>query len=94
MKTNAYIRDWQENRAEEIKELTGKGIIPVEHDMDNAPDEVNDEQMANYRPWLMGQAAAALDTIKPAKEIVDELVNDAVVALKKGHASLVTKSKL
>jgi len=28
-----YIMNWEENRSEEIKQLTAKGIIPVEQDM-------------------------------------------------------------
>lgn len=34
VRTNKYIRDWEENRAAEIKDLTSKGIIPVEHDLE------------------------------------------------------------
>lgn len=34
VRTNAYIKNWEENRAAEIKELTSQGVIPVEHDFE------------------------------------------------------------
>lgn len=88
MKNNNYIRNWEETRQQEIQELTSKGVIPVEHDMENLPDDVDDELIDQVRPWLMGKAAAVVDKKMPAKDIVDELVNDAVAALKKGNVML------
>ncbi|GBF66023.1 nitronate monooxygenase [Trichophyton mentagrophytes] len=92
VRNNAYITNWEENRAEEIKELTSKGIIPVEHDFEHMED-IDDETIDNARPHLMGKAAAVVNEKKPAKDIVDELVNDAVSWLKKGNGYL-TKPKL
>lgn len=34
VRNNPYIKNWEENRAQEIKELTSKGVIPVEHDFE------------------------------------------------------------
>lgn len=34
VRNNPYIQNWEENRAQEIKELTSKGVIPVEHDFE------------------------------------------------------------
>lgn len=34
-----YVADWEENRREEIKELTSKGIIPNEHEMEKHPEK-------------------------------------------------------
>ncbi|MCJ1345847.1 hypothetical protein MMC31_004056, partial [Peltigera leucophlebia] len=31
---NPYIKNWEENRAQEIKDLTSRGIVPVEHDIE------------------------------------------------------------
>jgi NAD(P)H-dependent flavin oxidoreductase YrpB (nitropropane dioxygenase family) len=31
---NDYVVDWEENRREEIKDLTSQGILPALHDMD------------------------------------------------------------
>ncbi|KAG5301816.1 2-nitropropane dioxygenase [Histoplasma ohiense] len=85
VRNNAYIRNWEENRAEEIKELTSKGIIPVEHDFENLPDDTDDDMIENARPFLMGKVAAVVNEKKPAKAIVDELVGDAVKWLQKGN---------
>jgi len=84
VRNNAYISNWEENRAAEIKELTGKGIIPVEHDFEALGDDIDDETMDNARPWLMGKAAAVVNEKKSAKALVDELVTDAVTWIEKG----------
>ena len=88
MRKNEYILNWENNRAEEIKQLTSKGIIPVEHDMENIPDDVDDEYLENARPYLMGKVAAVVNEKKSAKAIVDELVDDAAVLLSKGNKML------
>lgn len=80
--------NWEENRAEEIKELTAKGVIPVEHDFENLSDDVDDDTLDNARPYLMGKVAAVVNEKKSAKAIVDELVNDAAALLKKGNQML------
>ncbi len=94
---NPYIKNWEENRAADIKELTSKGTVPVEHDMDNNED-IDDETMDMARPFLMGKAAAVVNEKKPAKVIVDEMVSDAVDWLGKGGSMVVGgqvgKSKL
>lgn len=88
MRKNEYILNWENNRAEEIKQLTSKGVIPVEHDMENIPDDVDDEYLENARPYLMGKVAAVVNEKKTAKGIVDELVDDAAVLLSKGNKLL------
>lgn len=88
VRKNEYILNWENNRAEEIKQLTSKGIIPVEHDMENIPDDVDDEYLENARPYLMGKVAAVVNEKKSAKAIVDELVDDAAVLLSKGNKML------
>lgn len=79
MKTNDYIRGWHA-RMDKIQELTSKGIVPLEHDM----DEGNDVDP----PHLMGQVAGAIEKIQPAGEIVDEMVAEAVQMLKIGTSYL------
>ncbi|BCS18292.1 nitronate monooxygenase [Aspergillus puulaauensis] len=88
VRKNEYILNWENNRAEEIKQLTSKGVIPVEHDMENIPDDVDDEYLENARPYLMGKVAAVVNEKKSAKAIVDELVDDAAVLLAKGNKLL------
>jgi NAD(P)H-dependent flavin oxidoreductase YrpB (nitropropane dioxygenase family) len=85
VRNNSYIQNWEENRAAEIKELTGKGVIPVEHDFETLGDDIDDETMDNARPFLMGKAAAVVNEKKSAKALVDELVTDAVAWIHKGE---------
>ena len=94
VRTNPYIENWEENRQQEIKELTSKGIIPVEYDLEKLGDDLDDDTMDNARPFLMGKAAAVVDEKKTAKEIVDEFVNDAVKWLQSSNALIVSKAKL
>lgn len=79
-----YIADWEENRQGEIKELTGKGIVPVEHEIEKKGREIMKE-----RPWLMGSVSSVINDVKPAKEIVDEMIQGAVEHLQRA-ASLVS----
>ena len=82
---NSYIKNWEENRQQEIKDLTSKGVIPVEHDMENLSDDLDDDTMDNARPFLMGKAAAVVNEKKSAKAIIDEMVTDGVKWLNRGH---------
>ena len=52
--------------------------------------------MDNARPFLMGKAAAVVNEKKSAKEIVDEMVGDAVHWLHRGDGLIVKggRSKL
>ncbi|KAF9734549.1 hypothetical protein PMIN02_010157 [Paraphaeosphaeria minitans] len=94
VRTNAYIQNWEENRSAEIKELTAKGIIPVEHDFEKLGDDLDDDAMDNARPFLMGKVAAVVNEKKSAREIVDEFVNDAVKWLAQANSLVVSKAKL
>merc|ERR1712072_1000558 len=94
VRSNDYIRNWEENRQAEIKTLTNKGVIPVEHDFEEKGDDLTDEDMENARPFLMGKAAAVVNERKSAREIVDEFVNDAVKCLQTGNSLIVSQSRL
>ena len=79
MKTNEWIRRWHE-RPQEIKALCDKGVVPLEHDL----DEGNEIDL----PHLMGQVAGLIDKVQPAGEIVDEMVQEAKEMLELGSAYL------
>jgi hypothetical protein len=76
----------------EIKELTSKGILPVEHDFETKPNM--DALIDEAHPFLMGKVSAVVNELKPAKAIVDEIVDEAVKRLNAGTALLTTKSKI
>jgi hypothetical protein len=76
----------------EIKELTSKGILPVEHDFETKPNM--DDLVDQTHPFLMGKVSAVVNELKPAKAIVDEIVEGAVKQLNAGNALLTVKSKI
>ena len=94
VRNNPYIDNWETNRAAEIKELTSKGSIPVEHDLERMGDDVDDDTMDNARPFLMGKASAVVNERLSAKQIVDDMVQGAVDEIRKSSSAVVSKSKL
>ncbi|CAD0114089.1 unnamed protein product [Aureobasidium uvarum] len=94
VRKNPYIEKWENERQAEIKKLTSEGVIPVEHDLESLGDDLDDDTMDNARPFLMGKAAAVVNERQSAKQIVDEMVSDAVSCIGKGNSSVVSKSKL
>ncbi|KAK4694529.1 nitronate monooxygenase, partial [Lecanoromycetidae sp. Uapishka_2] len=69
VKRNQYIADW-EGRQGEVKDLTERGVVPMEQD-------IEDDKDVDF-PFLMGVVAAPISSIKPAQEIVEDMVRDAV----------------
>ncbi|KAH6687704.1 2-nitropropane dioxygenase [Plectosphaerella plurivora] len=100
VRNNPYINSWETERQQEMKELAAKGTIPYEADLEklmaeqDAKEErgeaVSDDDAADaidqFRPFLMGKAAAVVNEQKSAKAVVDEFVNDAVAWINKGKA--------
>jgi NAD(P)H-dependent flavin oxidoreductase YrpB (nitropropane dioxygenase family) len=99
VRKNPYIENWENERRDELKELTAKGILPYEADLEKvangtsegtglpsegASDEDVDDLMDQFRPLLMGKCAALVNEQKSAKAIVDEFITDASAALKSG----------
>jgi hypothetical protein len=74
------VRDWHENRQDELKKLLERGEVPL--------DGTNDaEKMA---PYLMGQVAAAIKDVVPAKQIVEDMVTEAIEQLSQSASYLST----
>lgn len=46
----------EENRQQEIKELTSKGVLPIEMEIQKDPSK-----SMQVRPWLMGKVASRID---------------------------------
>ena len=86
VRRNGYIEDW-EGRGEKVRELVEKGVVPMEHDMDEGRD-------VDF-PYLMGVVAASITDIKAAKDIIDGMIREAVECLRVGGGYVVGKqSKL
>ncbi|KAI1434550.1 2-nitropropane dioxygenase [Xylaria sp. CBS 124048] len=101
VRTNPYIENWENERQAEIKELTSKGKLPYEADLekvasgntagsglpstDGLSEDEIDDMMDQFRPHLMGKCAALVNEQKSAKAVVDEFITDAAAALKAGN---------
>ncbi|PIL23863.1 hypothetical protein GSI_13614 [Ganoderma sinense ZZ0214-1] len=83
-----YVASW-DNKQQEIAELTYQGKIPHEVELEKHP-----EKSMEGRMWLMGKVAGSINDIKPAREIVDELVTTAAKSLQGASALVVSKAKL
>ena len=84
-----YILQWEEDKLLENKQLISQGIIPIFK-------EFNDDNPlpADMRPFLMGQCAAAIDSIQPAAEIIDEMMSAAVATLSRSYSLITFSAKL
>ncbi|ETI26704.1 hypothetical protein G647_10364 [Cladophialophora carrionii CBS 160.54] len=76
VRLNEYIAKW-EAQPEKIKELTDKGVVPMAHDLEHQESEVD-------MPFLMGQVSGIIKDIKPARDIVHDMVTQAVDMLRLG----------
>ncbi|KAI0471690.1 2-nitropropane dioxygenase [Xylariaceae sp. FL0804] len=79
MRTNAWVAGWHA-QPERVKELCNQGIVPIEWDLEQGHDV--------DPPHLMGQVAGAITSVQPAREIVDDMVREAVEMLRRGAAYL------
>lgn len=86
LKRTPYIDDW-EARPNEIRDLTSRGVIPWKQDIDHN-DEQGTKEEASREKFLMGKCASVIENVLPAKEIVDQFVDQAVGALSQARASL------
>lgn len=85
VRMNDYIQRW-ENKPEEIKKLTDAGVVPMMKDME-------DEKDVDI-PFLMGQVAGVIKQVQPAKQIVDEMVTEAIKQLRLGQTYIGKDSRL
>lgn len=92
-----YIRSWEEQRPAKIKELTSQGIVPVEWDLEQ-PCENDDEEDKKIQGvlshWFAGKVSPLVNEIKPAKDIIDEIIKSAAESLQSGNGLLVSAPKL
>ena len=74
VRMNDYIKSWEVERPEEVKKLCESGVVPLQKDM-------NEEKDVDI-PFLMGQVAGVIDKIQPAKEIMEEMVQECIDILR------------
>ena len=80
--------NWEEERGEEMRSALKKGKLP--YTVDEERGGWTPEQRASATPWLMGQVAGAVRDIKPAAEIINEMVAGAVAIVRR-NAALVSR---
>lgn len=78
---NDYVKEW-ETKPGEISRLTSQGVVPIMHDIENDRDV--------DMPFLMGDVSAAVKAIKPAGDIVREMVEQAVAVMRSNNSCIVT----
>ena len=69
VRRNEYVDGW-ERREKEMKDDCARGVVPMEKDWEEGR-EVD-------LPFLMGQVSAVVKDVKPAGEIVETMVREAV----------------
>jgi len=84
-----YVDDWEQNRKDEIVQLTNKGIVPHVRELEQHP-----EKSLAGRAWLMGRVASEIHEVLPAKVIIDTMVAEAAQALQRGSRMTGQRSKL
>jgi len=84
-----YVENWNNNRQAEIKELTSKGVLPVDEDLKAHP-----EKSLEARTFLIGRVSALINDVPPAKAIVDSMVNDAAKILQENARKVKVSAKL
>merc|ERR1712226_124149 len=85
----AYVDGW-EKRQDEIKALCAQGILPHYKEEEERAKEGKDLPPSQTQMMLMGQCAGVINDIKPADEIVGEMITQAVATLQKS-AGLISK---
>jgi len=74
----------KEEEAEKAKKAGGNEAGYGQKSEIQTTDKFSDME-DHIRPWLMGKVAGAVFDVKPAKEIIDEMVTEAVDLLRQGN---------
>lgn len=85
-----YVKKWEEERHDEIRQLCAAGKVPMEHEMKEKQAKGEQFSLATAFPMLMGQAAGPVTEITPAGTIVQEMVASAAAVMGQ-NAALISK---
>lgn len=81
VRRNGYVEGWErEERRGELRGLLTRGIRPMERDLEG------EEDVDVEFPFLMGEVAALIRDIKPAREIVEDMIMEAGRCLMVGES--------
>ncbi|CAK0906718.1 unnamed protein product [Prorocentrum cordatum] len=82
-----YVKDF-ETRPDEIKAYCDKGILPIRGDYKKHMEAGKPFSKAETVALLMGQVAGAVNDTPPAKQIVEQMVSQAIDVLRKNAAHI------
>ncbi|KAJ9453035.1 putative nitronate monooxygenase [Diplonema papillatum] len=85
-----YVMSWEDGKTQQIKELTSKGVIPIQWDIEQTEKAGGQWSVAKVFPFLVGQGSGGITDIKPALVIVNELVTEAATILTE-RSTLISK---
>jgi len=99
---NKYAVDWEDNRQAEMKELLAQGIIPYTNDFNPSTGKRKErsgqyassyapDEEVNITPYLSGQVAGCVNDISPAKQIIDDMMRDAIKIIQTNSRKIVSK---
>ncbi|KAG9010700.1 hypothetical protein FRB90_007691 [Tulasnella sp. 427] len=83
-----YVLEWEEKRQDEMKDLLSQGVIPAEKDIEEHP-----ERSLESRRWLLGKVAGLIHEVRPARDIVEDMIKEAAERLSSAQIH-VTQSRL
>jgi len=93
---NKYVMDWATRRKEEMERLLEDGVIPYKHDFDEKKGTLKNKEllkiltkMEDFVPHLSGAVCGAIDAVLPAKQIVDEMMSEAIEVMRRGNSLIV-----
>jgi len=88
---NDYTMNWAGPREQEMKQLLAAGELPYSVDAAKWEAEEKDMDPAELlaiMPMLVGQVAGAIDEVKSAKDIMDEMVSGAIQIMRR-HITMI-----
>eukprot|EP01083_Nonionella_stella_P012222 34679_1 len=99
---NKYVMEWEKHRQAEMKELLAQGVIPYTSDFNLSTGkrkERSGQYAASYAPesgedimpHLAGQVVGCIHDIKPAKDIVEEMMALAIKTIQQNSRKIVSK---
>jgi NAD(P)H-dependent flavin oxidoreductase YrpB (nitropropane dioxygenase family) len=83
-----YVNKWETERKEEITKLCEGGEIPFYHDLKEAEANKTEFSLAKNLPLLFGQGCGSIKEIKSAKDIVDDMMKEAIAVMRSNAAQI------
>eukprot|EP01062_Namystynia_karyoxenos_P079852 TRINITY_DN84_c0_g1_i1.p2 TRINITY_DN84_c0_g1~~TRINITY_DN84_c0_g1_i1.p2 ORF type:complete len:388 (+),score=138.92 TRINITY_DN84_c0_g1_i1:104-1165(+) len=83
-----YVKMWEGPRKQEMAALLSNGTLPYNHDIIQHKKQGKVLSMVKTQAMLMGQAVGGIDSVRPAKVILEEMVSDAASQIRASYSRL------